>query len=90
MGLEGEFQKHVDGGGFGAAVHQVAVRESGETVNYPAVDSLELITILTGVEETLTEEGHYGINLADDAAIGKSPWETVATLRDFIVERLDG
>jgi len=59
---------------------------SGEN---PAVDSLELITILTGVEESLADEGYYSINLADDAAIGKSPWETVATLRDFIVERID-
>jgi acyl carrier protein len=58
---------------------------SGEN---PAVDSLELITILTSVEEQLAHEGTY-INLADDAALDKEPWETVATLRDFIVERIN-
>jgi hypothetical protein len=51
------------------------------------VDSLELISILTTIEECLEGEG-YDIDLTDDAATAAVPWETGETLLAYIVDRL--
>lgn len=51
------------------------------------VDSLELITIMTVIEECLEAEG-YDLDLTDDAATAAVPWETGETLLAYICERL--
>jgi acyl carrier protein len=51
------------------------------------VDSLGLISILSDVEMGCAEHG-YDILLADDNAVAKSPWATVESLRDYVLERL--
>jgi acyl carrier protein len=46
------------------------------------VDSLGLITILMDVEEA------FGISVTDDAAIGETPWRTIASLTEFVEGKL--
>jgi hypothetical protein len=51
------------------------------------VDSLELITILSAVEELLQEDGH-DLDLSDDAAVAAVPWTTGEALQRYIMDRL--
>jgi acyl carrier protein len=51
------------------------------------LDSLDLIKVLTSVEEQLAGLGHR-VNIADDEAIGETPWETVASLAEHIEKRM--
>ena len=51
------------------------------------VDSLGLISIISDVEVGLSEEGH-NLSLTDDDAVATVPWETVGSLRDYLIDRL--
>jgi acyl carrier protein len=51
------------------------------------VDSLGLISIISDVELGCSEQG-YDILLADDDAVAKVPWATVASLRDYVADLL--
>ena len=56
------------------------------------LDSLSFVTLVTDVETTLNVDHGLDISLADDRAMSRaqSPYETVATLRDYIVELTEG
>ncbi len=53
-----------------------------------ALDSLEFVSVITDVETTLNIEYGLDVALADDRAMSRpvSPYTTVATLRDYILE----
>jgi acyl carrier protein len=51
------------------------------------LDSLDLIKVLTFVEEQLAGMG-YRVNIADDEAIGEVPWATVASLAEHVEKRM--
>lgn len=53
-----------------------------------AIDSLEFVSVITDVETSLNLEHGMGISLADDRAMSRpvSPYSTVATLRDYVLE----
>ena len=53
-----------------------------------ALDSLEFVSLITDVETAMNLEFDLGISLADDRAMSRSvsPYSTVATLRDYILE----
>ena len=53
-----------------------------------ALDSLEFVSLITDVETTMNLEHELGISLADDRAMSRpvSPYSTVTTLRDYILE----
>ncbi len=52
------------------------------------IDSLALVSVVVDVETALNSDYDYGISLTDDRAMTRaiSPFETVATLRDYIFE----
>lgn len=52
------------------------------------LDSLEFVSVITDVETTLNVDHGVDIALADDRAMSRtvSPYTTVATLRDYILE----
>jgi len=53
-----------------------------------ALDSLGFVSLVTDVETSLNVDHGLDINLIDERAMSRpqSPYETVATLRDYIVE----
>jgi acyl carrier protein len=53
-----------------------------------ALDSLEFVSIITDVEASLNLDHGLDISLADDRAMARpqSPYATVETLRDYILE----
>ncbi len=53
-----------------------------------ALDSLEFVSLITDVETAMNLEHDLGISLADDRAMSRpvSPYSTVTTLRDYILE----
>jgi hypothetical protein len=53
-----------------------------------AIDSLEFVSVITDVETSLNLEHGMAISLADDRAMSRpvSPYSTVATLRDYVLE----
>jgi acyl carrier protein len=55
------------------------------------IDSLEFVSVITDVETTLNVDHGLNIALADDRALSRaqSPYDTVATLRDYILELLE-
>jgi len=55
------------------------------------IDSLEFVSVITDVETTLNVDHGLSIALADDRALSRaqSPYDTVATLRDYILELLE-
>ena len=57
-----------------------------------AIDSLEFVSVITDVETALNVDHGLGIQLADDRAMSRaqSPYDTVATLRDYILELTAG
>ena len=52
------------------------------------LDSLSFVSLVTDVETSLNVDHGLDISLADDRAMSRpqSPYESVATLRDYIVE----
>ena len=54
-------------------------------------DSLSFVSLITDVETSLNVDHGLDISLADDRAMTRpiSPYDTVATLRDYIVELLE-
>lgn len=56
-----------------------------------AIDSLEFVSVITDVETALNVDHGLSIALADDRALSRaqSPYDTVATLRDYILELLE-
>lgn len=57
-----------------------------------AIDSLGFVSVITDVETALNVDFGLDISLADDRAMSRpqSPYETVATLRDYILELIAG
>lgn len=55
------------------------------------LDSLGLVSLIVGVEQGVADEFGSEITLADDRAMSRSasPFRTVDTLVDYIVERLE-
>ena len=55
------------------------------------LDSLGLVSLIVGVEQGIADEFDAEITLADDRAMSRSasPFRTVDTLVDYIVERLE-
>lgn len=53
-----------------------------------ALDSLEFVSLITDVEASLNVDFGLDISLADDRAMARpeSPYTTVQTLRDYIME----
>ncbi len=56
-----------------------------------ALDSLGLVSLIVGIEQGIADEFDAEISLADDRAMSRSasPFRTVATLVEYIVERLE-
>lgn len=52
------------------------------------LDSLSFVSLITDVETSLNVDHGLDISLADERAMSRpqSPYESVATLRDYIVE----
>jgi hypothetical protein len=52
------------------------------------MDSLSFVSLVIDVETSLNVDHGLGVSLADDRAMSRpqSPYDTVATLRDYIVE----
>ena len=57
-----------------------------------AIDSLGFVSVITDVETALNIDFGLDISLADDRAMSRrqSPYETVATLRDYVLELIAG
>jgi len=53
-----------------------------------ALDSLEFVSLITDVEASLNLDHGLDISLADDRAMARaqSPYATVETLRDYVLE----
>jgi acyl carrier protein len=87
---------------FGAIAALNAEREPGDQI--PAskdtalfgvdavLDSLSFVSLVTDVETSLNVDHGLDISLADDRAMSRpqSPYESVATLTDYIVELTEG
>jgi acyl carrier protein len=56
------------------------------------IDSLGFVSVITDVETALNVDFGLDISLADDRAMSRpqSPYETVATLRDYVLELIAG
>ena len=56
------------------------------------LDSLQLVSLITDVEVALNTEHDLEVSLADDRALerAESPYTTVATLRDYVLELTQG
>jgi hypothetical protein len=77
-------------------------RETGDQVPLSAetalfgidamLDSLEFVSVITDVETTMNLEHGLSISLVDERAMSRSvsPYSTVATLRDYILELVEG
>ena len=52
------------------------------------LDSLQFVSLVTDVETSLNIDHGLAISLADDRAMSRpqSPYDTVATLRDYVME----
>jgi acyl carrier protein len=57
----------------------------------PQIDSLSLVSLVVDLETTLNSEYNFDISLTDDRAMTRtiSPFLTVKTLRDYIVELIN-
>jgi acyl carrier protein len=83
---------------FGAIAALNAEREPGDQIPASAetalfgvdavLDSLSFVSLVTDVETSLNVDHGLDISLADDRAMSRphSPYESVATLTDYIVE----
>jgi len=68
---------------------QVAISTSTSLFGVDAaLDSLEFVSVITDVETAINLDHGLGISLADDRAMTRplSPYSTVTTLRDYILE----
>lgn len=70
------------------------VAKSAETVLFgrgSALDSLDLVNLIVGVEEKLADRYGAALTLADEQAMSRqrSPFRTVATLAEYVCERLE-
>ena len=56
------------------------------------LDSLQFVSLITDVEVALNTEYGREVSLADDRALerAESPYTTVATLRDYVLELTQG
>lgn len=56
------------------------------------IDSLELVSLIADIETTLTTRHGLNVSLADERAFTRavSPYDSVETLRDFILELARG
>jgi len=56
------------------------------------LDSLQLVSLITDVEVALNTEHGLELSLADDRALerAQSPYATVETLRDYVLELAQG
>lgn len=56
------------------------------------LDSLQLVSLITDVEVALNTEHGLEVSLADDRALerAQSPYITVETLRDYVLELTQG
>jgi hypothetical protein len=54
------------------------------------IDSLDLVNVITEVEESISDEFDLAISLTDDRAMTRevSPYDSVSTLRDYVLELL--
>jgi len=57
----------------------------------PQIDSLSLVSLVVDLETTLNKDLNLDISLTDDRAMTRtiSPFLTVKTLRDYIVELIN-
>ena len=55
------------------------------------IDSLGFVSVITDVETSLNVDHGLNVPLADDRAMSRaqSPYETVATLRDYVLELIE-
>ena len=55
------------------------------------LDSLSFVSLITDVETSLNVDHGLDVSLADDRALSRprSPYDSVATLRDYILELLE-
>ena len=70
------------------------IRESPQTALFgldAALDSLSFVSLITDVETSLNIDHGLDVALADDRAMSRpqSPYDTVSTLTDYIVELLE-
>jgi len=66
--------------------------ETGLHGEEEGVDSLSLVSLIVDLEGRISDELHADVVLADEKAMSSrnSPYRTVGTLVDFIMERLNG
>ena len=52
------------------------------------LDSLDLVSVITDLEEALSDQLEYFLSLTDDAALSRevSPFDTIGTLLDYCDE----
>ena len=52
------------------------------------LDSLDLVSVITDLEEALSDQLDYFLSLTDDAALSReiSPFDTIGTLLDYCEE----
>ena len=52
------------------------------------LDSLDLVSVITDLEEALSDQLEYFLSLTDDAALSReiSPFDTIGTLLDYCEE----
>lgn len=69
----------------GNGLDTVLMGESG------GLDSLRLVNLIVALEQTLEEEFHVSVNLADDQAMSlkDNPFATVSTLAEYIAALLE-
>ena len=70
------------------------IRESPQTALFgldAALDSFSFVSLITDVETSLNIDHGLDVALADDRAMSRpqSPYDTVSTLTDYIVELLE-
>ena len=70
------------------------IRESPQTALFgldAALDTLSFVSLITDVETSLNIDHGLDVALADDRAMSRpqSPYDTVSTLTDYIVELLE-
>lgn len=73
--------------------HQITVSSATPLFGVEAaLDSLEFVSLITDVEASLNLDHGLDISLADDRAMARpqSPYATVETLRDYILEITEG
>jgi acyl carrier protein len=54
------------------------------------IDSLDLVNVITEVEESISDEFDLALSLTDDRAMTRevSPYDSVSTLKEYVLELL--